>query len=556
MNTLSVTLPRRSNDVEEHRTACYIRPPRGSPLLAHRADPPVRDGAPLTQFAVGLGTKGDGRLEPRRTGHHPEPTVNRHAPRARPAGRRPAPAGSQLEAERLTAGLSALHEEARQLRGDAERDHAEALRARKQADEILAGASQEAAAIVLDANEQASLLMGSAQVRATSRSRLARQEAERAADPGPCRGDRPACRGPGAPRPRHPGGGRTLVRGPRRGGGHGCCRDAARHRDRRAGPRRRPAAPRLGRGRVRVPARGRVARGRADAARGHRARRAACRTESAAEAQHTRPLADTALAAARAESEDKSGSRPSRPSGPPATVRRCSAARPPRPRPSAAPAISMSAPMSSRTAQPQDTSAASPTERPPSCSLDQDRAEDITHIPAWPPARWRARPRPAASGPRRTPPGSLRMSPTRASVRSSGSSGAARRRRPAPPACVPLTPRRSRGCAKRRQRPCAAPARRDSPTSRRGGPRSTSCARARRALERARAEAAEAAGAARVIAGGLGELSGVIEALSEPERDPAVRPEPEAVPPPPEDADLPPTGASDPLPAPPRPLAG
>ncbi len=85
---------------------------------------------------------------------------------------------AKLEAERLTADLRTLHEEARELRGAAERDHVEALRARKQADDILSGASQEAAEIIRDANEQASLLMASAQGARDQQVEAARQEAE------------------------------------------------------------------------------------------------------------------------------------------------------------------------------------------------------------------------------------------------------------------------------------------------------------------------------------------------------------------------------------------
>ena len=66
------------------------------------------------------------------------------------------------EAERLTAELARLREEARELIAEAEADRAEAGRARRQAEEVLAGASEEAATIVVDANEQSALLMSSA----------------------------------------------------------------------------------------------------------------------------------------------------------------------------------------------------------------------------------------------------------------------------------------------------------------------------------------------------------------------------------------------------------
>ncbi|MBV7463100.1 hypothetical protein, partial [Acidovorax sp. sif0632] len=64
---------------------------------------------------------------------------------------------ARLEAERLTADLAGLREEARLLKVEAERDRAEAGRARHQAEQVLAGASDEASTIVLDANEQAAL---------------------------------------------------------------------------------------------------------------------------------------------------------------------------------------------------------------------------------------------------------------------------------------------------------------------------------------------------------------------------------------------------------------
>ena len=69
---------------------------------------------------------------------------------------------ARQEAERLTADLAVLREEARRLMAEAEADRAEAGRARKQAEEVLSGASDEAATIVVDANEQAALLMSSA----------------------------------------------------------------------------------------------------------------------------------------------------------------------------------------------------------------------------------------------------------------------------------------------------------------------------------------------------------------------------------------------------------
>ena len=62
---------------------------------------------------------------------------------------------ARQEAERLTADLATLREQARSLMADAERDRAEAGRARRQAEVVLAGASEEAATIVADANEQA-----------------------------------------------------------------------------------------------------------------------------------------------------------------------------------------------------------------------------------------------------------------------------------------------------------------------------------------------------------------------------------------------------------------
>ena len=68
---------------------------------------------------------------------------------------------ARQEADALTAEVGALREELRALKAEAEADRAEAGRARRQAEEVLAGASEEAATIVVDANEQAALLIHS-----------------------------------------------------------------------------------------------------------------------------------------------------------------------------------------------------------------------------------------------------------------------------------------------------------------------------------------------------------------------------------------------------------
>ena len=157
---------------------------------------------------------------------------------------------------------------------EAEPDRAEAGRARKQAEQVLAGASEEAATIVVDANEQAALLMSSAagardqeveaarvegdQLREQARARrgrAARGGRRSCATPRPAR--RPRCSRPPAPRPRRP--------------SPAAQESAARLVEEARADR--AAAPRLRHGRGRVTACQRLDRVRADARRGRPPRR-------------------------------------------------------------------------------------------------------------------------------------------------------------------------------------------------------------------------------------------------------------------------------------------
>ena len=144
-----------------HSTRPRRPPTRVFRCQRNRPRPLWHRAAPLREWPLG-GWRGVGDGARCRHGFPGEPADHRPCS---PAPSRSPTSWSERgpqEAERLTADLAVLREETRRLMVETERDRAEAGRARKQADDVLAGASEEAATIVLDANEQAALLMRSA----------------------------------------------------------------------------------------------------------------------------------------------------------------------------------------------------------------------------------------------------------------------------------------------------------------------------------------------------------------------------------------------------------
>ncbi len=230
---------------------------------------------------------------------------------------------ARQEAERLTSDLAVLREEARRLMAEAEADRADADRARKRAEEVLAGASEEAATIVVDANEQAGLLIGGSAGSARDQEvEQARLEGDRVRRQAQDEASRAACRGAGAARQRGHGEDRPHGGGQGRGRGGRGRRAGDRHAgcSRRGAPR--PAPSRVGRRTeaesLRASASTRV---RPDARRGHASLRGAAPHDGhRGGARPTRSCRDPGRGPRR-RARPSCDRPPSRPRGPTATVR-------------------------------------------------------------------------------------------------------------------------------------------------------------------------------------------------------------------------------------------